>query len=154
VLLNVAGGLRVAKPLAETSVEEWNAEARRNATTVLTMSRAALPLLRESRGTIINFASPAALHAVAGIGAYSAAKAAVVAMTRALALEEQAHGVRVNAIAPGLIDTEQNRAEVPDPTAVKWVTRAQIAAVVRFLASGAASGVNGQVIAVPGDGLD
>jgi NAD(P)-dependent dehydrogenase (short-subunit alcohol dehydrogenase family) len=93
---------------------DWEREMSRNAETVLRMSRAALPLLRESRGAIVNFASPAGRRAVANLGAYSAAKAAVIALTRALALEEKEHGVRVNAIAPGTIDTEQNRESMPD----------------------------------------
>jgi NAD(P)-dependent dehydrogenase (short-subunit alcohol dehydrogenase family) len=85
-LINVAGGLSVTKPLAETSAEEWRREVQRNAETVLTMSRAALPMLRESRGSIVNFASPAGERAVKELGAYSAAKAAVIALTRAMAM--------------------------------------------------------------------
>ncbi|HEX7120533.1 MAG TPA: SDR family NAD(P)-dependent oxidoreductase [Longimicrobiales bacterium] len=153
VLVNAAGGLSVIKPLAETTVEEWEREISRNARTAFLLSRAALPLLRESRGAIVNFASPAALRAAANLGAYSAAKAGVAALTRAMALEEAPNGVRVNAIAPGMIDTEQNRAAVDDPTAVKWVTREQIAAAVLFLAGDAGSGVNGEVVAVVGEGV-
>jgi 3-oxoacyl-[acyl-carrier protein] reductase/2-deoxy-D-gluconate 3-dehydrogenase len=154
ILVNVAGGLTVFKRLAETTSEEWAREVERNAHTAFLMSRAALPALRESRGTIINFASPAGLRARAGIGAYSAGKAAVVALTRALALEERAHGVRVNAIAPGLIDTEQNRAAVPDPEQAAWVTRTQVAEVVLFLAGERGAGVNGETIEVLGAGLE
>lgn len=154
VLINVAGGLTVLKPLSETTPEEWSRELERNAHTAFVMSRAALPALRESRGAIVNFASPAGLRAREGIGAYSAAKAAVVAQTRALALEERAHGVRVNAVAPGLIDTEQNRAAFPDPEAVKWVTRDEVAEVVLFLASARGAGVNGATIEVAGAGID
>ena len=117
------------------------------------MTRAALPLLRASRGAIINFAAPAGLRAQARLGAYSAAKAAVVALTRALALEEKDAGVRANALAPGMIDTEQNRAAVADPHSVKWVSRDQIADVVLFLASDAASGITGETIHVLGEGI-
>lgn len=154
VLVNVAGGLTVLKPLAETTPEEWTRELDRNARTAFVMSRAALPALRESRGAIINFASPAGLRAREGLGAYSAAKAAVVAQTRALALEERVHGVRVNAVAPGMIDTEQNRAAVPDPKQVAWVTREEVAEVVLFLASRRGAGVNGTTIEVVGAGGD
>lgn len=152
VLINVAGGLTVIKPLSETTPEEWTRELERNARTAFVMSRAALPALRESRGAIINFASPAGLRARAGIGAYSAAKAAVVAQTRALALEERGHGVRVNAVAPGMIDTEQNRSAVADPEQVAWVTREEVAEVVLFLASAKGSGVNGTTVEVVGFG--
>lgn len=152
-LVNLAGGLSVIKPLAETSKEEWHREAARNADTVFLVSRAALPQLRERRGAIVNFASPAGLKAVGTLGAYSAAKASVVALTRALAVEE-AGRVRVNAIAPGMIDTEQNRRSAADPSAVKWVTREEVAAVVVFLLSDGASAVTGETIQVLGSGIE
>lgn len=154
VVVNVAGGLTVIKPLGETGADEWERELERNARTAFLLSRAALPLLRESRGAIVNFASPAGLKARAWLGAYSAAKAAVVALTRALALEEKDHGVRVNAVAPGMIDTEENRRSVENLEEVGWVTRDEVADVVLFLASPASAGVSGQVIEVLGKGLE
>ncbi len=152
LLVNVAGGLTVIKPLAETTPDEWTGELDRNALTAFLMSRAALPLLRVSRGAIVNFASPAGLRAARNLGAYSAAKAAVVALTRALALEEAGHGVRVNAVAPGMVDTEQNRAGVADPARVTWVTREQIAATVLFLAGPEAGAITGETIVLGGVG--
>lgn len=150
VLVNVAGGLSVIENVAETTPDQWKREIERNATTAYHMMRAALPRLRESGGCIVNFASPAGTRAVAKMGAYSAAKAAVVALTRATALEEQEHGVRVNAIAPGMVDTEENRASAPDADRSGWVTREEIAAVVLFLADDASSGITGTTIPVPG----
>lgn len=152
-LVNVAGGLSVIKPLAETDQAEWTRELDRNARTAFLMCRAALPLLRDSAGAIVNFASPAGLRARASLGAYSAAKAAVVALTRSLALEEASHGVRVNAVAPGMIDTDQNRAAAPGDDRAGWVTREQIADVVLFLLGGAASGVTGETVHVLGEGI-
>lgn len=154
VLVNVAGGLSVIKPLADTDEAEWTRELDRNAGTVFNMCRAALPLLRESRGAVVNFASPAALRPKAALGAYNAAKAAVVALTRTLAIEEAHHGVRVNAVAPGMIDTDQNRASVHDGAPVAWVSRDQVADVVLFLAGPAASGVSGEVVQVVGEGVE
>ncbi len=153
IVVNTAGGLSVIKPLAETTSAEWQREVQRNAETVLSVTRAALPLLRSEGGAVINFASPAAMRAQANLGAYSAAKAAVVALTRALALEEKENGVRVNALAPGMIDTEQNRKSVPDPEKVKWVSRDDIANVVLFLASDAGKAVTGETIHVLGEGI-
>ena len=152
-LINVAGGLSVIKPIAETSADEWWREIQRNAETTLRTCRAALPLLRESGGAIVNFASPAGLRAVGSLGAYSAAKAAVIALTRALALEEKKFGVRANAIAPGMIDTEQNRSQAADPETAKYVTREEIAEVALFLASDAASGISAETIHVLGESL-
>lgn len=153
LLVNVAGGLSVIKPLAETDAAEWDREMERNAKTTFLATRAVLPLLRESGGAIVNFASPAALRARASLGAYSAAKAAVVALTRATALEEAPHGVRANAIAPGMVDTEQNRQSVRDPERTRWVTREQIVDVVLFLAGAASSGISGETIHVLGEGV-
>jgi len=153
VVINTAGGLRVIKPLAETTPAEWDDEVDRNARTAFLVSCAALPLLRESRGAIVNFASPAGERAVARLGAYSAGKAGVIALTRTMALEEKRHGVRVNAVAPGMIDTEANRRSVEDPAKVKWVTREEIARVVLFLAGEASSGISGETIRVLGEGV-
>jgi NAD(P)-dependent dehydrogenase (short-subunit alcohol dehydrogenase family) len=155
VLVNVAGGLRTMKPVAETSWDEWRDEADANVTTAFAMTRAALPLLRESGGAVVNFASPAGARAMAGLGAYSAAKAGVISLTRALALEEGRNGVRVNAVAPGLVDTESNLASAggdggAEGAAARMVSREDVASVVLFLASDAAAGVNGEVIQVLG----
>lgn len=152
-LINVAGGLTLIEPVEATTPGAWRAEIERNADTAFRLSRAALPLLRESRGCIVNFASPAGLRAVRNMAAYSAGKAAVIALTRALAIEERDRGVRVNAVAPGMIDTTQNRESAADPEKVRWVTREQIADVVLFLASDAGSGVNGEVVHVLAAGV-
>jgi NAD(P)-dependent dehydrogenase (short-subunit alcohol dehydrogenase family) len=151
-LVNAAGGFAGAVPVAESRLEGWTRELDRNATTVYAMSHAALPALRESGGAVVNFASRAADRAVAGLGSYAAAKAAVVAFTRTFALEEAEHGVRANAVAPGMVDTEENRRSVSDPGSVEWVSRAQVAEVVAFLVGEGASGVTGQVIGIPARG--
>ena len=135
--------------VVDTTPEEWQREIERNAGTALRLSRAALPLLRESRGSIVNFAAPAATRAVARLAAYSAAKAAVVALTRALAIEEKSNGVRVNAIAPGLMDTDQNRREMGED--VTYVGRDDVASVALFLAGPASRGITGETVQVLGE---
>jgi len=145
-LVNVAGGLTLVRPVEDTHLEELQRELDRNLATVLVMSRAALPALRESRGAIVNFASPAAFQPAAQLAAYSAAKAGVVALTAALALEELPAGVRVNAIAPGMLDTEQNRAE--GAADARYVGRRAVGDVVLFLLSPAARGISGETIRV------
>jgi NAD(P)-dependent dehydrogenase (short-subunit alcohol dehydrogenase family) len=89
---------------------------------------------------------------VAKLGAYSAAKASVIALTRALALEEKANGVRVNAIAPGFMDTAQNRQSAGDDAV--FVTRQDVASAVLFLASREARGISGELIHVLGPTLE
>jgi NAD(P)-dependent dehydrogenase (short-subunit alcohol dehydrogenase family) len=150
-LINAAGGLSTVATVENTTAEAWAAEIARNATTTFITTRAALPALRRARGAVVCFASPAALQPAPQLAAYSAAKAAVCAFSRALAAEERAHGVRVNVIAPGMIDTDQNRAGASPDT--RFVTRAEIAQVALFLASDAARGVSGETIQVLGDTL-
>jgi NAD(P)-dependent dehydrogenase (short-subunit alcohol dehydrogenase family) len=153
-VINVAGGLSVIKPASETSDEEWRREMERNAQTAFMVSREALPALRRTRGAIVNFAAPAGFRGAARLAAYSAAKAAVIALTRAMAVEEAPNGVRVNAIAPGLVDTAQNRSSMANKPDAKWVSRDQIVQVVQFLLSDAASGITGETIRVLGDGIE
>lgn len=153
-VVNLAGGLTVIKAFGETSDEEFRRELDRNALTTFTVSRAMLPLVRKSRGAIVNFASPAGVRAQGRLAAYSAAKAAVVALTRALAVEEAEHGVRVNAVAPGLVDTQSNRNAMTDDPNVKYVTREQIAEVVAFLIDDASSGITGETIHVLGPTIE
>src|SRR5690606_7732855 len=98
---------------------------------------------------IVNFTSPAIVQAAGSLGAYSAAKGAVGTLTRSVALEEKKHKVRANAIAPGMIDTEQNR-QAGD-TAAQFVTREQIIDATLFLLDDASSGITGQTIHVLGE---
>jgi NAD(P)-dependent dehydrogenase (short-subunit alcohol dehydrogenase family) len=149
VLVNVAGGLHVMKPVADTSPDEWQREVDANVRTAFLMTRAALPLLRDSQGAIVNFASPSGLRATSGMAAYNAGKAGVVALTRSTALEEKDNGVRVNAVAPGVVNTEQNKDEMGED-AMKWVRREEIVRTVLFLAGDGGSGVNGETVRVMG----
>lgn len=148
VVVNVAGGFTGAGPMVEVPVEALDQALRINATTTYVVSRAAARHMQQQRsGSIVNFASVAALNARPNIAAYSAAKAGVAAITRALALELRDSGVRVNAVAPGLVRTADNLAEVDDPDAV-WVEIADVVNAVLFLASDLAAGITGHVLPV------
>ncbi len=156
VLVNLAGGLTRIGPAADLSLADFEREYRNNLATAFLVSKAVIPLMRRTGGgRIVNFSSLAAANPGARMLAYNCAKAGVTALTRTLALELAADGVAVNAIAPGLIDTEANLAGMKPSAgerATRWVTREEIAEATLFLASGAASGVNGQVLAVTGKG--
>jgi len=108
--------------------------------------------MRESGGgAIINFARAGLSQA--NMLAYNCAKAGVEALTRTLALEGRDSAIRVNAVAPGLVDTASIIAAMKPKDLKRWAKREDIAETVVFLASPAAAGITGQVIAVTGAGL-
>ena len=85
--------------------------------------------------------------------AYNCAKAGIEALTRTLALEGRDFAIRVNAVAPGLVDTASNVAAMKPKDMKRWAKREDIAEAVAFLASSAAAGITGQMIPVTGWGL-
>jgi NAD(P)-dependent dehydrogenase (short-subunit alcohol dehydrogenase family) len=148
-LVNVAGGF-LWETVAEGGWASWERMYRINVQTAFEATRLALPALRASRGAIVNVSAAATARAGAGMGAYTAAKSAVSRLTEALAAEELANGVRVNAVMPSVIDTPANRRDMPDADHSRWVTPTEIAEVVAFLLSPAASGVTGALVPVVG----
>jgi NAD(P)-dependent dehydrogenase (short-subunit alcohol dehydrogenase family) len=148
VLVNGAGGF-AAGAHHETDLGVWDHLFRLNVRAAASMTHAALPLFfARGGGAIVNVAANVALDPPAGLGAYVASKAALVAFTRSLAREVAAQGVRVNAVLPTTIDTPANRAAMPDADFALWTTPEQIAAVIHWLASDAASAVRGALVPV------
>jgi NAD(P)-dependent dehydrogenase (short-subunit alcohol dehydrogenase family) len=149
VLVNGVGGFGGGANLEESPLELWDSMFRINVRTAVAASRAVLPGMRERRrGVIVSVASQAALAPPAGIAAYAAAKAAVVALTRSLQEEARDAGVRVGAVVPTTIDTPANRAAMPDADFATWTPPERIARVVLWLASDEASSVRGALIPV------
>jgi NAD(P)-dependent dehydrogenase (short-subunit alcohol dehydrogenase family) len=102
------------------------------------------------RGSIVDVGSLAGQKATKVLSAYAASKSAVLRLTESLADELKGQGTRANAILPSTIDTPQNRAMMPKVDPSRWVTPAQLAQVIGFLLSDAASGVTGASIPVTG----
>lgn len=151
VLVNLAGGLTKYKAATEHSLEDWTSELNNNLLSAFLCSKAAFePMKAGGGGCIINFAR--AGDPQAKMVAYNCAKAGVAALTRTFALEGRKHNIRVNAVAPGLMDTKSNvKAMQPKPEDLaRWPKREELAATVVFLASDEASGVSGQIVAVQG----
>ncbi|MET4683378.1 SDR family NAD(P)-dependent oxidoreductase [Brevundimonas faecalis] len=148
-LLNIAGGF--VWQMTEGPLDGWNRMHRMNLETALNACRAALPhLSRVSQGRIVNVGAWGAVQARAGMGAYAASKASVHRLTESLAEETKGTGLTVNAVLPSIIDTPANRADMPDADAATWVRPAELAAVMLFLASDAASAVTGALVPVRG----
>ncbi|TCW79603.1 NAD-dependent oxidoreductase [Burkholderia sp. SRS-46] len=149
-LLNIAGAF-TWETVADGDAATWDRMYALNVKTALNASKAALPhLLRAPAGRIVNIGAGAALKAGAGMGAYAAAKAGVARLTEALAAELLDTGVTVNAIAPSIIDTPQNRADMPDADFSRWVQPREIAATIAFLLSADAQAIRGATIPVSG----
>jgi NAD(P)-dependent dehydrogenase (short-subunit alcohol dehydrogenase family) len=152
ILVNLAGGLTRYKPAVEHSLDDWQHEMSNNLLSSFLCSRAAFFRMRDSGGgTMINFARAGLPQA--NMVAYNCAKAGIEALTRTLALEGRDVGIRVNAVAPGLVDTESNIAAMKPKDLKHWARRDDVAQAVAFLASDASAGVTGQVLAVTGWGI-
>ena len=148
-LVNVAGGFRW-QTVADAGWDLWERMLTMNLKTATNLCRASLPaLLAAGNGSIVNVGAGAALKAAGGMGPYAASKAGVHRLTEALA-EELKGKVRVNAVLPSIIDTPQNRAEMPSADFDSWVKPVDLAAVINFLASDEARAVTGALLPVNG----
>jgi NAD(P)-dependent dehydrogenase (short-subunit alcohol dehydrogenase family) len=152
VLVNIAGGFRW-QTLADGDISGWDQMYDINLKTAVTASKAALPsILKSNGGRIINIGASAAAKAAAGMGAYAASKSGVLRLTESLSEEIKDRGATVNAVLPGIIDTPQNRKEMPKADTSRWVAPEAIADVVVFLASDGARAITGAAVPVFGRG--
>jgi NAD(P)-dependent dehydrogenase (short-subunit alcohol dehydrogenase family) len=161
-----AGVIRYGK-LDELSDDDWDFQIDTNLRGVFLLARHAIPLLRSrGGGAIVNVASTQAFASQELVGAYTASKGAIVALTRTLALDHARDGIRANAVGPGSVDTAMLRwaagvFEPDDPAKAldEWGERhpigrviqpVEVARVIAFLASDAASAVTGTTVMVDG----
>ncbi len=144
----VAGGWAGGKPFHEAPADEWQRMLRSNLDSAANVCRAALPLLREQGGSIVAVGSRAAELGGSGMAAYAVSKVALHALVRVLAQENRAHGVRVNAVLPGTIDTQANRDAMKGADRSGWTPPERIAEVVAFLLSSAWSATTGALVPV------
>jgi NAD(P)-dependent dehydrogenase (short-subunit alcohol dehydrogenase family) len=162
VLVNNAGAAPFFSTVEVVRPEGFEKYFRVNFLSAVYCTRAAGPHLiaRGQGASVINVASVAAFVASPGLTYYSTAKAALINLTRTVAQEWAGHGVRVNAIAPGWIETELNEDARRDPSFYetmrssiplgRWGRAEEVAAVARFLASDEASFMTGSVVVVDG----
>jgi NAD(P)-dependent dehydrogenase (short-subunit alcohol dehydrogenase family) len=150
-VVNLVGGFADGPKLHETDPEEFSRLMQLNLTPAFLLARAAVPRLMErGGGAYVCVSARTALRPYPGGGAYSVAKASVLALVKALDVEYRGDGVRCNAILPSVIDTPANRESQPDADHSKWVKPEEIAKVVCFLVSGDASVTSGAAVPVYG----
>jgi NAD(P)-dependent dehydrogenase (short-subunit alcohol dehydrogenase family) len=148
-LVNIAGGFAF-EAVAEGDAKTWQRMYALNVLTALNASRSAIPHLAASgTGRIVNVGAMGALQAGPGMGPYAASKAGVHRLTEALAAEWKGK-ITVNAVLPSTIDTPANRVSMPKADFAKWVTPQELADVILFLTSDAASAVTGALLPVSG----
>jgi len=140
VLCNIAGPEDV-----------WELMLDLNAKSVINTARAVVPkMLAAGYGKIVNIGAVAGLRGGAKMGAYSASKSAVIRLTESMSAELRDKGINVNCVLPSVIDTPQNRADMPSADPRRWVAPEALADVVLFLASDAARAIHGAAIPVTG----
>lgn len=163
ILVNNAGVIVREKTVVETTPEEWDLTFDVNVKGTYLMSRAAIPALPRG-GAVVNNASYLGVVGARGVAAYSAAKGAIVNLTRAMALDHAKQGIRVNCVAPGSVDTPMLRnewEEMGGEAEVRHIFEEkhplgrisrpeEIAEAILFLASDRASFITGACLPVDG----
>jgi NAD(P)-dependent dehydrogenase (short-subunit alcohol dehydrogenase family) len=164
-VVHANAGLELPKPIADTELDEWRRVIDVNLTGVYLVCRSAIrQMIHQRGGAIVVTSSPHAINTVPDAGAYAASKGGTLAITRALAMEGAAHGVRANALLPGAIDTPMVRREAAvaaDPEEqmrrfgrIHPIARLgrpeEVAEAALFLASDAASFITGAALSVDG----
>jgi NAD(P)-dependent dehydrogenase (short-subunit alcohol dehydrogenase family) len=161
VVVNNAG-IPLRKAALDITLEDWNAVIETNvAGTFFVCQRAARHFIaRSAPGCIINLASTHGVVGYSGVAVYGISKAAIIHMTKTLAVEWAEHGIRVNAVAPGTVETPSRAANLADPQIRQGIISRiplhrlgapdEMAAAVRYLASPAASYITGQTLLLDG----
>jgi len=149
--IHIAGGFAAA-PVVETGKAELMRQVDMNFVTCFLCCRAAVAAMTNNGGRIVNVAARPALEwrSGAGMAAYTASKAAVAALTVALAEEVAKHGILVNAIAPSILDTPANRQAMPQADHAAWPKVEEVAQTILFLASPENRVTRGAIVPVYG----
>lgn len=151
VLAHTVGGFAGGQSIADTDNATFQRMLDLNLNSLFHILRATIPALRQTgNGRIIAIGSRQALEPAAGVGAYSASKAAMVSLIKTVALENKDAGLTANVILPGTMDTPANRKSIPNADFSKWVRPSTVANLITWLAGDAGKDINGAVIPVYG----
>lgn len=150
-LCAAAGGFAMGEMVHETSPGNWRRMMDLNVTTLLNTVRAVAPgMIDRGAGKIVTVGATGALKGAAGMGAYIAAKSAVLRITETMSAELRMKGINVNCVMPSIIDTPENRAAMPKADPARWAKPEEIAEVMAFLCSDEACAVHGALVPVTG----
>ena len=154
ILINNAG-ISIEQPLVDMEIDTWKKIIDTNLNAVAIMTKAFLPMMiRQKSGSIVNVGSGAGLRGLPGSCAYSASKAGVICLSQALGEEVRKHGIRVNVVCPGPIDTElfqlSERREYLLKTGGDVFSPESVANSILFLASSMSGGMSCQVLTMRG----
>jgi len=154
VLVHVMGGFAGGASVAETDDATWQKMMGINLNAAFYVFRAVVPHMREAGyGRIIAIGSRQAVQPAAGVGAYSASKAALVSLVQTVAIENKDKDIRANVILPGTMDTPANRAAMPKANFEKWVKPEHVAELVLLLAGDTGGDISGTAIPIYGPDL-
>lgn len=162
ILCNTAGILDGFQPTLDTSIQQWRRVMETNVTSMFLMTNQLLPhMLKQHQGIIINMASIASLIPGGGGAAYTASKHAILGYTKQLVHDYAREGIRINAIAPGAIDTPMNAADFAGDASIaynvmkqipqnRYASAKEVAELTLFLASDQAKYICGDIIPIDG----
>ncbi len=150
VLAHIAGGFAMGDPVHEADISVFEKMMFLNARlTFLTCGRVARHMVEKGvAGSIVGITARPAGGAAPNMAAYAASKAAAQRILESMAKELLEHNIRVNGLAPSVVDTPANREAMPNATFENWVSPRQIAETIAFLASDAASAISGQNVGI------
>lgn len=149
-VVNLVGGFSMAGRVHETPIDDFESQLRLNLRPTYLACHYTLPHMLKTGGSIVCVSSRAVRRPFSRAAGYITAKAAVLALVDALAVEYKLEGVRINAVLPSTIDTPGNRAANPDADYSRWVRPERIADVIHYLCTDAASAITGTHLDVPG----
>ena len=151
ILVHVMGGFAGGASVAQTDDATWRKMMDLNLNAAFYTFRSVVPVMREAGyGRIIAIGSRQAVQPAAGVGAYSASKAALLSLVQTVALENKDKNIRANVILPGTMDTPANRSAMPKANFERWVKPSHVADLVVLLASDAGADITGAAIPVYG----
>ena len=153
VVCHIAGGFAMGQKLHELPEADWDQMQDMNTRSLLNIAACVVPgMIAKQSGKLVAVGANSAQRGLAGMGAYICSKNSVLRIVETMSAELKDQGINVNAVLPGILDTPENRAAMPDADPSKWVALPALAQVIAFLASDAASAIHGVGLPVTGRG--